>query len=936
MHLKSKDADGHVTAEGKGARNGRHGPGAAFVVALLLLVPLLAVTVGGGPAPAPGRDGAPDGPLPPPTGFLGHRPLLELFTGLSCPSCMAGPHPELEAMYEGIRDDESVPWTYVVFHELNGRGIDGLATDESRDRMRYYQPGVSGTPDAEVDGGWSEMGGMYQKPTPNTANAQTALAAATVRYERSFDPFNIRDSLRNDFKFVNLEVQQHYEDGQWVVIVNIDYLGMDRILIEEDLDGILYVFMVEDDVTAYSDVEEADVLNHNVFRGYAIEGQQFTMSPGEEQIFSGVWEIPNITIDPNKEYPAGTPVPIKTMDITAVAAVFDMDDTSSADGRNGNPNPVPRCIQSATARSTAYDMDNTATAVGEVTVSEEDGTLYFVAAIDDPDGVATAALHWSTEGPDSPKWSAVQMGVDGEEVCDDEGVCYAYADATASAQVEANGADEIWYVVTFTDGLGAMGKSEILAYDVGAAVPSGGGGSIGGGVAIAIVMMLLIAVLAYLMFKTPDKANRTALAAVMVMVIIIGSVFALSAGGGEGDMAPDIEFTDLDGNTLSLSDFKGKVVVLDIMATWCPTCKVEMAELKVVHERYGDSIELITVDIDAKESPAQLRDFQREYGAQWRFTMDNEAQDFFKEFKVEFIPLLVVIDTDGGIVFAEAEHIPAIKLIEVIDKAAMGGGALISLGAGSTSALGLMMWALGLGALTFFSPCSFPLLPGYMTYYLGLRESRNQRKSIYGGMAAAMGIDPLFLVVAILVGIFGSTISGFVVVLEPIVGVLLIAMAILIILDININFGLLTYPVKKGLAFSRKAMGRLRSQWKVEDGATSDNALATAVDEGGYVGLYFFGLGYGAASAGCMAPVVIALIVLAAAQGTFLGAFAVFMVFALAMAVLMVVITVMVGQYGGVLIDKLRVNPKTVKMFTSLMLFAVGVYVIMYFISGLA
>ena len=112
--------------------------------------------------------------------------------------------------------------------------------------------------------------------------------------------------------------------------------------------------------------------------------------------------------------------------------------------------------------------------------------------------------------------------------------------------------------------------------------------------------------------------------------------------------------------------------------------------------------------------------------------------------------------------------------------------------------------------------------------------------------------------------------------------------------------------------------------------------LVKAAEEGGYVGLFFYGLGYGAASAGCMAPVVIALIILAAAQGTFLGALAVFMVFALAMAVLMVFITMTVGHYGGVLIDKLRVNPKAVKMFSSLLLMVVGVWVIIYFISGLA
>jgi cytochrome c-type biogenesis protein len=288
------------------------------------------------------------------------------------------------------------------------------------------------------------------------------------------------------------------------------------------------------------------------------------------------------------------------------------------------------------------------------------------------------------------------------------------------------------------------------------------------------------------------------------------------------------------------------------------------------------------------------------------------------------------------VVYAKSATISAEDLGEIIDEAAMGGSSLVSLGAGSSGAGGLLLWAIGLGVLTFFSPCSFPLLPGYMTYYLGLRDARNQRKAMWGGIAAASGIVFLFFIVAVLVGLFGSTISQYVLFLEPIVGILLISMAVLIFLDININFGLLTFPVKKGLALSRRMVGKFRSQWKVEGEDATDDALIKVVDEGGFVGLFFYGLGYGAASAGCMAPVVIALIVLAATQGTFLGAFAIFMVFALAMAILMVVITMTVGHYGGVLIDKLRVRPNTVKLVTSVLLLVVGVWVILYFVAGLA
>jgi cytochrome c-type biogenesis protein len=622
------------------------------------------------------------------------------------------------------------------------------------------------------------------------------------------------------------------------------------------------------------------------------------------------------------------------MDVTAVAAVYDLDDTDSGDGIYGNPNPVPRCIQSATPASTAYDLDNEAAPVGEVSVTAEGATLSFDAAIDDPDGVSSAAIHINTEGANSTNWTAIELRVTGEEVCDDEGTCYAYADATATAEYELDEpVDDLWYVVTYSDGLGAMGRTDVLYTEVNAAIAADDGSGVGGGSLVIIAMVLVLVAMGVLLYmKREDQTQRTAIAAVMILVLIIGGVFAISAGTGGGSEAPDIAFTDLEGNDVSLSDFEGKVVVLDMMATWCPSCREEMADLREVHEMYGSSIELITIDIDLTESEAMLKDFQNEYEAEWRFAMDNEDREFFQEFNVQQIPKIVVIDIHGDVVYSESAVLSADELSDIINEAQTGAASAISISSGGGSMGALVMWAGALGVLTFFSPCSFPMLPGYMTYYLGLRDSRNQRKSILGGIAAAAGIVLLFLVVAILVGIFGSAISQYVIYLEPVLGAMLVVMALLIILDININFGLLTFPIKKGMAFSKRTLDRMRGREQKE----GERRMVKDIEEGGYVGLFLYGVGYGAAAAGCMAPVVIALILLAASQGSFLASVGIFLVFALAMALLMVTITVLLGQYGNDALQRMRVNPKTVKVLSSVVLLVVGVYLLAYFVSGLA
>ena len=925
------------------SRRNRAAALAAAATALMLL-PLLAAVAGAGALP--GRDDATpalglDGPLVVPSGYDGHRPLFEFFTGLSCPSCMAGPHPDIEALYVSSLADESVPWTYVAFHELNGGGVDGLATDESQARMRYYQPGVSGTPDAEVDGGWSELGGMYRKPTPDQANAQSAIDAATARYEPHLNPRQpIRGGLLPDFKYVNLEVEQVYQDGEWVVTVNVTYLGMGRILLNRNLQATLTVFMVEENVLAWSKVEGADVLNHDVFRGYAIQDQTVSLGTGENQMYSGSWTVPNITVDEGADYPEGTPVPVKPQDVVAVAAIFDTTDTSSSDGVNGNPNAVPRCVQSATPNSTAYDRGNKADPVGEMTFSDEQGGLRVEVKLDDPDGASAAAVFFTDEGPASANWTAVTMSLTGTEKCDDAGVCYAFTDATASAPIDPGDASTIWLLVLYTDGKGALGRSDVVTHDVGAVAPGPTSVTSAATWVAVVVLALVLVFLVFTASRSKDPTARKAIAGMTVIVLVLGGAMLGSGaigGSSGGDKVPDIAFQDINGDSASLLDFRGKVVVIDMMATWCPDCRAAMKDLKAVDKKYGDRIVMLSVDIDPKENEQQLLAFKQEYGAGWRFTMDNDDQEFMEKFSVKFIPRIMVIDVRGRAVYSHDGAVPADELSSRIDKAQTGGGSFIRIGSGGTSGLGLALWAVGVGALTFVSPCAFPMLPGYVTFYMQQEGPKGTRRALRSGLAAASGLVLLYMVIAVLVGLFGSTISPYIYLLTPIVGLLLIAMAAVILLDIQLNFGFLTYPVRKGLAFSRRAVRAMSGGGGAAGaGGLAPDALSQAKEEGGYAGLFYYGLGYGAASAGCMAPVVIALIFLAASQGTFLSAVLIFAIYALTMAALMVVITMGIGVYGGSLAERIRVSGRTVKLVSGFLLVAVGIWMLYFFASGSA
>jgi len=119
--------------------------------------------------------------------------------------------------------------------------------------------------------------------------------------------------------------------------------------------------------------------------------------------------------------------------------------------------------------------------------------------------------------------------------------------------------------------------------------------------------------------------------------------------------APVFEMTTLDDQKVSLRDLGGKVVVLDLMATWCGPCILEMDHLQDVYSFYGDdTIEIISIDIDTKETKEQLAQFRMEYGGKdpWMFTLDKDSF-IGSHIQSPAIPTIVVIDKEGYISYTQ-------------------------------------------------------------------------------------------------------------------------------------------------------------------------------------------------------------------------------------------------------------------------------------------
>ncbi|MDI3318112.1 MAG: TlpA disulfide reductase family protein [Bacillota bacterium] len=120
----------------------------------------------------------------------------------------------------------------------------------------------------------------------------------------------------------------------------------------------------------------------------------------------------------------------------------------------------------------------------------------------------------------------------------------------------------------------------------------------------------------------------------------------LPAAAVPGYPAPDFTAKALDGSTFRLADLRGRPVLLNFWASWCPPCKEEMPDLEAFHKKYGDRIAVVGVDM--QESPETVARFTRENGYDWRFVLDP-GLDVAQLYRVGGIPTSFWIDA-GGVV----------------------------------------------------------------------------------------------------------------------------------------------------------------------------------------------------------------------------------------------------------------------------------------------
>ena len=135
----------------------------------------------------------------------------------------------------------------------------------------------------------------------------------------------------------------------------------------------------------------------------------------------------------------------------------------------------------------------------------------------------------------------------------------------------------------------------------------------------------------------------------VISVICSGPAGALEAG----EAAPDFSLQSITGEQVSLSDFKGRLVLLKLATTWCPTCKQLSAEIS----RAGDDLaanNVVFLDVFVRDSVATVEEYiaEMEYPMTFHALLDDgQVSD---DYNVYLIPRLLLVDADQVVRFDSA------------------------------------------------------------------------------------------------------------------------------------------------------------------------------------------------------------------------------------------------------------------------------------------
>ena len=253
-----------------------------------------------------------------------------------------------------------------------------------------------------------------------------------------------------------------------------------------------------------------------------------------------------------------------------------------------------------------------------------------------------------------------------------------------------------------------------------------------------------------------------------------------------------------------------------------------------------------------------------------------------------------------------AASIAGLLLVTLVGWVAWNRGALVGLRwveFDSPLSLAVLGFLAGIGG--FFAPCAFALFPGYVSYYLTASgDTGSVRRSLGLGLACAAGAVLFFAVIGCAITLLGGAISPYLIATKPAIALAVVALGVVQVLDVRMPS--LALPL----------------------GVTPHRGLPVGT------AVFLYGFGYALASTGCTLPLYVSITVLPLTSCFSGAALLTFLAFASAMAILMLVTTLLVGLAKQQLVAAFQRSTVWIKRASGVVLILAGLYLGYYYVTA--
>jgi len=427
--------------------------------------------------------------------------------------------------------------------------------------------------------------------------------------------------------------------------------------------------------------------------------------------------------------------------------------------------------------------------------------------------------------------------------------------------------------------------------------------------------------------------NKGQIAFILISIVIIGGgvgvYFLIQSASKKTSIAPDYELQSISGYKVTISSFQNTSVILDFMSVTCIPCKQMYPILNELQNDVDlkDKIEIISIETDYTTTITQLETFAIDQNITW--SLCKAPTNMTEDYGVVTLPTFVIINPDGLITYFEEGIVSFEKLKEESQNAIEGKSEGIQI----TSYQGFIIgFSIIVAISSFFSPCSFPLLPGYVAHIIGVdldskqKEEEEEEKEtnitlkhtlLYPllGLSGGFGILLSYLILGVIVSSVGRAILPFLVYALPIIGVIFIVLGIVMFTNFEISFS--------------RFLGWLRKEQMKIDKKEKKSTIFRKI-----ISTFLYGLGYGIASLGCNGPIFLAFSLQVSGQETVMKMIFAYLAFSLTIIILMVGITIILIFSRDVIIQKLKASTALIKRISGVIMLLVGIYLILEFVIG--